>query len=53
MTDADLNPARKEGESFEDYWKRRAKENISVKRYLKGRFIKWEPSKKKKEKKND
>lgn len=37
---------RREGESFEDYKIRRAKENKALKIYLKGRTIKDEDSKK-------
>jgi hypothetical protein len=38
--DIDLDPARKEGETFEEYRKRRKSGNERIKLHLKGRRIK-------------
>lgn len=37
--DIDLDPARKQGESYEDYKKRRKEVNKRIKLHLKGRRI--------------
>ena len=42
----EINVKRLKNESYEDYKKRLRRQNLSIKYYLRGKFVEWTPKKK-------